>query len=209
MNSRYLYIGIFAMFFLVTGCAKKGPVLVTVATAAPEKKEAPAKKIVVGLSALKDIRDQKSSVLGTTTIPSGTAYDLVVQGTVADLVTKALKGALEARGVTVKDIEGWDLTAEGITAEGVDIVIGGQIKKLLAESKSEPFRTKINATVQLKCVVADGAEKKIIRKLTLNSRNAREDVLFSADKVGSTLGGALSSAIDQLLNDEVVAGRLE
>ncbi|HAK59577.1 MAG TPA: hypothetical protein DCO77_04230 [Nitrospiraceae bacterium] len=209
MNSRHLYIGIFAVLFLVTGCAKKGPVLVTVATVAPEKKEAPAKKIVVGLSALKDIRDQKSSVLGTTTIPSGTAYDLVTQGTVADLVTTALKGALEARGVTVKDIPDWDLSAEGITAEGVDIVIGGQIKKLLAESKSEPFQTKITATVQLKFVVADGAEKTIIQTLTLNNRNTSEGVLFSAKKVGSTLGGALSSAIDQLLNDEKVSERFQ
>ncbi len=209
MNNRYLYIGIFAMLFLVAGCVKKGPVLVNVATVTPEKKEAPAKKIIVGLSALKDIRDQKSSVLGTTTIPSGTAYDLVIQGTVTDLVTTALKEALAARGMTVKDIAGWDLTAEGITAEGVDILIGGQIKTLRAESKSEPFRTKINATVQLKCVVADGAEKKIIRKLTLNSKNAREDVLFSAEKVGSTLAGAISSAIDQLLNDEKVSERLQ
>lgn len=209
MNSRHLYIGIFAVLFFITGCAKKGPVLVTVATVAPEKKEAPAKKIVVGLSALKDIRDQKSSVLGTTTIPSGTAYDLVTQGTVTDLVTTALKEALTARGMTVKDIPDWDLSAEGITAEGVDILIGGHIKKLLAESKSEPFQTKINATVQIKFVVAEGAEKKIIRTTTLSSRNARQDVLFSAERVGSTLGGAISSTIDQLLNDEVVGERLQ
>jgi hypothetical protein len=128
--------------------------------------------------------------------------DLVVQGTVADLVTAGLKDALKARGIMVKDAPAWDMNAESIKSSGIDILIGGEIKTLWVEAVSQPLNAKVNAVVQLRVSAADAAEKKIIRTLVLNSKLERKDVAFSFELVEDAVSEALSSALNQLLNDE-------
>ena len=203
MKQAKWYLSIIGMLLIVlSGCAKKGPILLSVAYEPPEDKVAVAKKITVGVSPLKENRDKKSSVVGVAKGSGEVVNDLVIQGTAAGLATDSLKDALSARGMTVKDSADWDLTAAGIKAEGVDVVIGGEVQKLWVESTSEAFRTYMKAAVTVKFVVADVTEKKIVQTLTLRSSNSDESMLFSETAVGDTLSGALSSAIDQLLLDE-------
>ena len=211
MKQAKWYLSIIGMLLIVlSGCAKKGPILLSVAYEPPEDKVAVAKKITVGVSPLKENRDKKSSVVGVAK-GSGESVvnDLVIQGTASGLVADSLKDALAARGMTAKDATDWDLTAGGINAEGVDVVIGGEVQKLWIESTSEAFRTTMKAAVTVKFVVADVTEKKIVQTLTVRSSNSDESMLFSETAVGDTLSGALSSAIDQLLLDEKVKKSLE
>ena len=193
-----------------TGCAEKGPVLLNIAYQAPAVKTVMASKIVVGVSPFRDGRNEPASVLGKRTIPNGMQSDLVVQGTVAEVATIGLKEALTRRSIAVKDVAGWDLTAEGIPAGGTALVLGGEIKVLWLESTAaaSAFNTHLMASVQLKVVAGDTGEKKVIRTIDVSSK-LDQDVLYSHELLENMLSEALSSAIDQIFNDEELKKRLQ
>jgi hypothetical protein len=197
-------------FVFVTGCAEKGPVLLNIAYQAPAEKAVTASKIVVGVSPFRDGRGEPASVLGKRTIPSGMQSDLVVQGTVAETATISLKEALTRRGIAVRDVAGWDLTAEGIQAEGAALVLGGEIKVFWLEStaSASAFNTHLMASVQLKIAAGDTAEKKVIRTIDVSSK-LDQDVLYSHELLENMLSEALSSAIDQIFNDAELKKRFQ
>jgi hypothetical protein len=194
----------------VTGCAEKGPVLLNIAYQAPAEKTVTASKIVVGVSPFRDGRNEPASVLGKRTIPNGMQSDLVVQGTVAETATISLKEALTRRGIAVRDVAGWDLTAEGIQAEGAALVLGGEIKVFWLEStaSASAFNTHLMASVQLKIAAGDTAEKKVIRTIDVSSK-LDQDVLYSHELLENMLSEALSSAIDQIFNDAELKKRFQ
>jgi hypothetical protein len=188
---------------LLSACAEKGPVLLrNIAYQASESTAAGSPKAVVGVSPFKDLRGISSSVLGKRTIRNDIENDLVVQGTVADLVTLAFKDALKARGIMVKDAPAWDLKAETVAGEGFDILLGGEIKALWIEVASQPFNVKQQALVQLRVSAADRKDKAVFKTLTMNSKMDRQDIAFSFDTVEGLLSEALSAAIDQLMKDD-------
>ncbi len=203
MKRTMLSVTMVSMLVFLTGCAEKGPVLLDIGYRAPEGIVAGTPKIVVGVAPFKDDRGKAATVLGKRVIVStGLENDLVVQGTVADLAASRLKDALKARGITVKDVPAWDMTAENIKADGADIVIGGEIKALWVEAQSRLLNVVTKANVQLRVSAADAAEKKVFRALNLNSTLERQDIAFSFTQVENVLTEALSGALDQLLNDE-------
>jgi hypothetical protein len=134
--------------------------------------------------------------------------DLVVQGTVAELATRGLKEALVRRGIAVKDIADWDLTAEGIPTDNATLVLGGEIKAFWLESTASTFDTHLKVSVQLKVVAGDTGEKKIIRTINVNSK-LDQDVLYSRERLESMVSEALSSAIDQIFADEELKKRFQ
>jgi len=203
MKRTMLSIAMVSMFVFLSGCAEKGPVLLDIGYRPPADVAAGTPRVVVGVSPFKDDRGKAASVLGRRVIAStGLENELVVQGTVADLVASRLKDALKARGITVKDVPAWDMTAENIKADGADIVIGGEIKTLWVEALSKLLNANTRADVQLRVSAADTAEKKIFRTLKLSSKLERQDIAFSFTQVENVLTEALSGALDQLLNDE-------
>jgi len=203
-TQRNLLLGVAILTLLAfCGCAAKGPILVNALYQAPQGLVAGAPKVVVGICPIKDERGTSTSGIGRKSNPSSeTLNDLVVQGTVAGLVTSGFKDALKARGITVKDVAEWDMSAEHIHAEDVDILVGGAIKKLRVDVVSSAFNVKYKADVQIQVAVANVPEKKLFRKLSLNTTLERKDVSFSAERLEKILSEALSSSIDQLLNDE-------
>jgi predicted small lipoprotein YifL len=200
MNIRWL---IAVMMLLLTGCAEKGPVLLgNIKYQAPEKTVAGSPKTIVGVSPFKDLRGAAASVLGKRTIRNYVENDLVVQGTVADLVTAAFKDALRSRGFAVKDAPAWDMKTETIAGDGFNVLIGGEIKALWVEVTSQPLNVQERAEVQLRVSAADTSNKTIFKTLNMNSKLERQDLAFSFETVEGMLSEALSSAIDQLLKDD-------
>jgi predicted small lipoprotein YifL len=200
MNIRWL---IAVMMLLLTGCAEKGPVLLgNIKYQAPEKTVAGSPKTIVGVSPFKDLRGAAASVLGKRTIRNYVENDLVVQGTVADLVTAAFKDALRSRGFAVKDAPAWDMKTETIAGDGFNVLIGGEIKALWVEVTSQPLNVQERAEVQLRVSAADTSDKTIFKTLNMNSKLERQDLAFSFETVEGMLSEALSSAIDQLLKDD-------
>jgi len=188
---------------LLSACAEKGPVLLEgIKYQTSEAPAAGVPKIVVGVAPFKDDRGKTVSVLGKRTISNYVENDLVVQGTTADLVTKAVKDALLSRGMMIKDVSAWDMNAETIKVDGASILIGGEIKALWVDVVSQPLNVKTTAEVKLRVSAADGVEKKIFRTLVLNSKIERQDVVFSFEAVSAALSEALSSALDQLMKDD-------
>jgi len=198
------------VMLLLTGCAEKGPVLLgNIKYQAPEKTVAGSPKTVVGVSPFKDLRGANASVLGKRTIRNYIENDLVVQGTVADLVTGAFKDALRSRGFAVKDAPTWDMKTETIADDGFDVLIGGEIKTLWVEVTSEPLKVQERADVQLRVSAADPSGKTIFKTLNMNSKLERQDVAFSFDAVEGMLSEALSSAINQLLKDDEFKNKIK
>ncbi len=192
-----------AMLLLLVACAQKGPVLLEgVMYKAPEGTRAGTSKSVVGVMPFKDERGRAASVLGKRTIADDVENDLVVQGTVADLVSAGMKSALAARGVTAKDVPAGNLNAGTVMTNGANIIIGGEIKSLWVDVLSRPLNVKVSAEVQLRVSVADAADKKVFRTLLLNSKVERQDVAFSFDTVADAISEALTGAIDQLMKDD-------
>lgn len=187
---------------LLSGCAATGPVLLEVKYQAPEEKPANAKTVVVAVSPLRDLREAAPSVLGKRTISKYRENELVVQGTVAELATSALKDALRARGVTVQDAPAWDLAEASIPAVEAAVLVGGEIKALGVETISRPLNVRTKAVVQLRVSAADASLKSVFRTLNLGSSLEREDVVFTFSVVEETLSEALTAAIDQLMKDD-------
>jgi len=188
---------------LIVGCAEKGPILLDIAYQPSAAKATSVHTVYVGVSPLKDSRGQPPSVLGNRTVSSGLKNDLVTPGTVADLVTAMLKDAVRAHGMAVKNIASWDMTPEGMPADGYDLLIGGEIKSLWIDSVSIPFKTSLKTSVLLRIAIGDAAQRNMIRFIDVNS-TMNQDVLYSSEKLSEALSESLSSALDQIFQDDIV-----
>jgi hypothetical protein len=198
------------LIFMLAACAQPGPVLVQNIVYQGPAGTVPTKgKAVVGVSAFKDMRGKALSTVGKRTIRGDIENDLVVQGTAADIVTAALKDALTARGVTVKEVPAWDLDAAPGKSEGVDVLIGGEIRSFWVEATTRPLNVQVKASVQLRVGAADAAEGKVFRTLNLNSAQSREDLAFSFENVEGMLSEALSGALNQLMADDVISAKIK
>ena len=150
MKRMKSFLGLSALVVIIlTSCAQKGPQLMSeVQYLPPDGLVAAKPKVVVGVSPFKDLRGKPASVLGVKkSTSSDITNDLVIQGTAADVATAALKDALKARGFSVKDVTAWDLTAEGIKAEGIDVLMSGEIKSVPAARTvlaHPPVRTRVS-----------------------------------------------------------------
>ncbi len=192
----------------LAGCAATGPVLLDLQYQAKEGATKAPTAAVVAVSPLRDLRDAAPSVLGKREISKYRENDLVVQGTVADLAAAFLKDALRSRGFTVKDAPAWDLDAGAAPAADAAVLVGGQVKVLWVETVSRPLNVRTKAVVQVRVAAADAPSKTVFRTLNLGSSLEREDVVFTFSIVEETLAGALSAAMDQLLNDDEVKKKL-
>ena len=194
---------------LLSACVQPGPIMIQdiLYQAPTTTASTPAKKVVVGVAPLTDLRGVANSVLGKRMVDD-IQNDLVVQGTVADLVGAALKEALQARSVVVKDVPVWDLEKGPGPREGADLLVGGELKVFWVDILSRPLNVQTKATVQLRMAVADASDGKVLRTLNLSSALSREDIAFSFTTVQRTLSEAMTAALDQLLTDKIIQERL-
>jgi len=208
MKKAYFLIITILTASLLSACAEKGPVLLSINYQAPEGKETAVSKKVVAVSPLKDRRGKSASIIGLRTIHD-LQNDLVVQDTVSKMVTESVQKAFEARGITVKDAGEWDLTDAGIKKNNTaNLLIGGEITALWLESKALMLSTNVKSTVKIKIVVGDMDEKKVIRTINVAS-TLDEDILYSNEKLEQELSDALSSAVNQIFNDDELKKRLQ
>ncbi len=207
--NRYAAVSVVLLIaVMVAGCAHKGPLLIDfmyqTAQAPAEETARPA----IAISPFKDDRGKTESIVGKRFSGlNDQVNDLVVQGTVSDKVTAALKNALKSRGLSARNIAGWDLTEAGIPATGAKLIISGEIKTLWVESMVSFANTKVTAKVNLRIVVADADEKKIIRTINLSSTIENQAVAYSTGLVQNTISEALSTALNQLFNDDELRKR--
>jgi hypothetical protein len=211
MKQQRTYLGMAVLLAaLLSACAQKGPILVDFAYERPARVETEPTPAVVAVSPFKDDRGKTESLVGKRyNSLNDQANDLVVQGIVADRVTKGLKQALKDRDITVKDVSSWDFTDAGIPAEAGKLLISGEIKTLWVEATSSFANTKVKANVELRILLADTAQKKIFRTLTVSSATERQNISFSPEFVDEVLTEAVSIALNQIFNDEELKSRLK
>jgi uncharacterized lipoprotein YajG len=193
------------LLLLLAACAKPGPVLlqnIVYQAPAPAGTAQGKGRTVVGVGAFKDMRDTGPSAVGNRTIRDDIENELVVQGNAADLIAAALRDALRARGIQVKDVPAGPAT-------GADLVVSGEIRTFWVDVRSQPLNVRTKANVQLRAVLEEGPERKVFRTVNLNSAIDRQDMAFSFDTVQNALSEALTGAVNQLLTDEEFKKRIE
>jgi hypothetical protein len=121
----------------------------------------------------------------------------------------AVKSALSAREIGEKDFGAWDLSDAGIPPDGAGLLIGGEIKTLWLDSRASVANTIAKANVELRIVVADLEQKKIVRVLNVSSKIERQNISPTPAFLNSVLSEALSAAIDQLFADEEIKNRIK
>lgn len=200
MNYLRIYIGIAVLLtFVASGCAQKGPILVDFSyQVRPGVTADETPKAVVGVALFRDERGKSDSVAGRRfKSVSDEANDLVVQGTISQQVTEALKTALSVRDITVRDAP-----REGMPADTVDFVLTGDIKSFWVESLSTLAKTTMTARVDLRIVAEDPATKKVLHAVAVSSSLEEGSVVYSTSRVQKTLSEALTAAINQIFDDE-------
>jgi hypothetical protein len=212
MKNRLIDLALIVIFVTLSlsGCTHTGPILIDFRYQAPQGAAAEVPKATVAVSPFKDERGENNSIAGKrfSTLNNET-NDLVVQGAIRERVTAALKSALTARAITIHDVPVWDQTETGIPASGTNLLMSGEIKTLWLDCLSQLASTTVKADVQLRIVVADPAQKRIIKVLNVNSKLERQNIGYSTEFVEDTLAEALSSAIDQLFADDELKNRLK
>jgi len=181
-------------------CAHEGPILVNMRYKPPAGLVSSVQKPIVGITPFLDSRTEAKSVVGRKANASGEKQnDLVVQGTVADTVTASFREAFQRRGFVVRDLP----SSQGASAQaaGVDIVVGGEIKKLWVDVISRAVRENYKVDLQIGASVQNRASG-ATRNLNLNCSLDREDIRFTTDLVEGMLNEALSTAVEQLLANE-------
>jgi hypothetical protein len=130
-----------------------------------------------------------------------------VQGTVSDKVTAGVKRAFSARDIAAKDLAGWDLTEAGIPAAATDLLLGGEIKTFWIDTISSAANTRVTTKIEMRVVVADPKQRKIVRVLNVNSSLERGSVAFSTRLVEETISEALTAAVNQIFSDQELMSR--
>jgi hypothetical protein len=188
---------------LLAGCAHKGPILTDLLYEEPQKPVSETGRTAIGVSPFIDERGKTDSLVGRRfSSMDDEVNDLVVQGTVSEKVTAALKSSLKSHGIPVKNSTGWDLTEAGIPANGTKLIIGGEIRTLWVEALSSFASTKMTARVELRILVADAEQRKIVRTLNVSSMIERQGMTFSRGFARHTLSEALTAALDQMFKDD-------
>ena len=212
VNREYMQRFSFAILLavLLAGCAPKGPILMDFKYQQPKPVAGAEAAVTVAVSPFKDERAKSESVVGRRfNAVNELATDLVVQGTVSTKVTAGLKNALAARRIAVRDGAAWDLTEAGVAAPGADFQVSGEIKVLWVDATSQFANTISKADVQLRVVVADVKQKKIIRILNVNSKIERQSIANTAAFIERALSEALTGALDQIFSDEELKNRFK
>lgn len=200
-RSALVLISVFLGCFFAA-CAHEGPILVNMRYKPPSGLVSSVQKPVIGITPFQDSRTAGKSVVGRKANASGEKQnDLVVQGTVADTVTASFREAFQRRGFVVRDLPGTQVTAAAAQAAGVDIVVGGEIKKLWVDVISRAVRDNYKVDLQIGASLHNRATG-ATRTLNLNCALDREDIRFTTDLVEGMLNEALSTAVDQLLANE-------
>ncbi len=210
-RTSLLRVGLaFLPVVLLAACAPKGPLLTDFKYQLPKSADGAAVTVTVAVSPFKDDRAKIESVVGQRfNAVNELTTDLVVQGTVSTKVTGALKNALAARRIAAKDAPAWDLTEAGVAVPDADLQVGGEIKVLWVDAVSQFASTTSKAEVLLRIVVADVAQKKIIRILNVNSKIKRQNVANTAAFIERSLSEAVTNAIDQIFADEELKNRFK
>ena len=206
---RCAVLAVLALVSAISGCAEKGPILLSLSYQPPAAiKTALSPSTPVVVTTFVDNRGVPGSLIGRRIVSNGMNNDFLIRGSAADLITSALKQALQARGAVVKTGGAWNLAETAMPTDGSGIAVGGEIKAFWIDSVSVPFKTTMKADVRITVVAGDIASRKIIRTLNVDSK-AEQEVLYSEEKLNSILSEAISAALDQIFQDDVIRQRLQ
>ncbi len=121
------------------------------------------------------------------------------------VVIQALSACLTLSGHSVAARHPrWDLREESIDQAWGRILIGGTINDLFIEyDRSKPLHT-CSARVKLTLVLADVEEKRILHRVTVETKSQVQHLRFSETRIEEELSNALSEALEKVFAESEV-----
>ncbi len=195
---------------LVTGCT---PVLYSVdmhylSNTGFRKAEALSPPMAVTVALFQDLRPTKDPMrIGTVITSSGKEVPVLPKfRQPAQVVTAPFRDFFRRGGYRVSDeTPSWDLQEASIKKEWGPILIGGSIDALEVLCRRSATVERYTARTKLTLYVADTRQRKILYKVSTQSTDSLDHILFSEDKLEDQLNIALSEAINKILEDKGLA----
>ncbi len=121
----------------------------------------------------------------------------------SEAVTAPFKDFFRQAGFSVAaESPSWDLTEGNIRKEGDTILVGGSIDELEILCRRSMTVQKYTAKAKLTLYVADRRQQKVRYKVTAESSDSLDHVLFSEEKLEQQLNIAVAEAINKILEDK-------
>ncbi len=121
----------------------------------------------------------------------------------SEAVTAPFKDFFRQAGFSVAaESPAWDLTEGNIGKEGSAILVGGSIDELEILCRRSLTVQKYTAKTKLTLLVADRRQQKVRYRVTAESSDTLDHVLFSEEKLEQQLNIAVAEAINKILEDK-------
>jgi len=206
-------IAVLAVMVSLTGCAPKLYSIDMRYT--PTKVVPPAqndgRKYSLTVAAFVDQRKMEDNLLLGRVIESdGTAIPVLPKYVkAADAVAQALREVLTRAGYSVSPVKpAWDLQEATIRPEWGTLLVGGSIDALDVTCVESLTMKKYTAKVRVSLAFADVRKKRIFYRITSESSASLDHIVFSEEKMEEQLNGALSDAIEKVLEGPETANRI-
>lgn len=123
---------------------------------------------------------------------------------IPEAVSSGIRTCLKRSGCSVAETApAWDLREDTIRPEWGDLLVGGTIDALDVTCDRSDRLNPLNryqAKVRLTVVMADVKTRKIVHRTTVESTASLEDIGFSREAMQKQLNGALSDAIERIVD---------
>ncbi|PKN35384.1 MAG: hypothetical protein CVU61_03685 [Deltaproteobacteria bacterium HGW-Deltaproteobacteria-19] len=143
--------------------------------------------------------------IGTVIEPGGGRVPVLPEKvTAGEAVSSGIRSYLVRSGCVVAETApAWNLKEDTIRPEWGDILLGGTIDALeVTCDRSDRFNplNRYKARAKLTIVMADGKDRKIVHRTTVESTSSLEDIGFSREKLAAQVNGVLSDAIERIVD---------
>jgi hypothetical protein len=169
------------------------------------------RKYSLTVAALVDQRKMEDNLLLGRVIESdGTPIPVLPKYVKAtDAVAQALREVLTRAGYSVSPVKpAWDLEERTIRPEWGTLLVGGSIEALDVTCVESTTMKKYTAKVRVSLAFADVRKKRIFYRVTSESSASLDHILFSEEKLEEQINGALSDAMEKILEGPETAKRI-
>jgi hypothetical protein len=192
---------IFLAFFLFLfwGCATPGQKFIDITYKAGHEKTGTG---VIGIAPFQDRRkDMGEGYVGYRVLMDNSQETYFVNGmNLAETLRKAIAGYFENSGYTVKPIDPWEPTTEGVmnASEGFQQIVSGQINQFECRANKEGFTTKMVLDIDLIFYIGQ-SEKNALKTIPVALTLERTELTFSREKLEEFINQSLKEVIQKAM----------
>ena len=157
-------------------------------------------KAVVAIAPFRDKRDGKKDVGVRSKLDGSVDQFITAPDSVGERVRKAVERYLRANGFHTVTTTEWDFQPESMRGMEVDMVVGGEIRRLWVSAESMVGRTVIQSDLEISIYLGMPQDKKVIQQKMEMSQEVTE-IVFSPGQVENLLNEGVSEIIESVFEE--------